>query len=63
MENDARITALNEKFGLPGVAQIVGGNGGLPKIQIETKSATVELYLHGAQVTSWKPASAEEVLF
>ena len=39
------------------------GNGGLPKIQIETASATAEIYLHGAQVTAWKPADADEVLF
>ncbi len=63
MERDAKIAALNESFGLPEIARIVSGNGGLPKIQIETAVARGEIYLHGAQMTSWVPAGAEEVLF
>ncbi len=63
MANDARITALNERVSVPGVAQIVSGNGGLPKIQIETASAAAEIYLHGAQVTAWKPKGSDEILF
>jgi len=63
MENEARIAGLNELFAIPGVAQIVGGNGGFPRILIRTKTARAEIYLYGAQVTSWKPAGAEEVLF
>jgi len=63
MENDARVLALNEEFGVPGIMQIVKGNGGLPKIEIETRSATAGIYLHGAQVTSWRPAGADQVLF
>jgi len=63
MANDARILALNESLALPGGVQIVEGNGGLPKIQIHTASAESEIYLHGAQVTAWKPAGADEVLF
>jgi glucose-6-phosphate 1-epimerase len=63
MANDARILALNRSLALPGGVQIVEGNGGLPKIQIHTTSAESEIYLHGAQVTAWKPAGAAEVLF
>jgi len=63
MANDAKIAALNERMSIPGLAQIVGGNGGLPKIQIETASAAANIYLHGAQVTAWKPMGADEVLF
>ena len=63
MANGERIAALNEKVAIPGVAQIASGNGGLPKIQIQTAAGTAEIYLHGAQVTSWKPAGADEVLF
>ena len=63
MAKDAKIAALNERVSIPGLAQIVEGNGGLPKIQIETASAAADIYLHGAQVTAWKPAGAEEVLF
>lgn len=63
MANDTRILALNERLALPGCVQIVEGDGGLPKIQIHMASAESEIYLHGAQVTAWKPAGADEVLF
>src|ERR1700739_4522064 len=63
MENKAGIAGLNERFAIPGVAQVVSGNGGFPRIAIETSAATAEIYLYGAQVTSWKPAGADEVLF
>ena len=63
MENKARIAGLNERFAIPGVAQVESGNGGFPRIAIETSAATAEIYLYGAQVTSWKPADADEVLF
>ena len=63
MESDLKIDALNEQFSIPGTARVVPGNGGLPKILIETRSATAEIYLYGAQVTSWKPTGADEVLF
>jgi glucose-6-phosphate 1-epimerase len=32
-------------------------------VQIGTPSATAEIYLHGAQVTSWKPTGFDEVIF
>jgi glucose-6-phosphate 1-epimerase len=54
---------LNGRFGIPGKAEVVDGNGGLPKIKVTTAAATAEIYLHGAQVTSWHPANAEEVIF
>jgi glucose-6-phosphate 1-epimerase len=63
MESDAKIDALNGQFSISGITQIVRGNGDLPKILIETRSATAEIYLYGAQVTSWKPEGAAEVLF
>lgn len=63
MEKDNRIEALNREFALHGMAQIVAGNGGLAKVQIQTPSAKAEIYLHGAQVTSWQPVGADEVLF
>ncbi len=44
-------------------AEIVEGSGGLPKVQVTSPEVVGELYLHGAHVTSWKPAGAEEVLF
>ena len=55
MENDTKIDALNELFSIPGITRIVRGNGDLTKIAIETKSATAEIYLYGAQLITWKP--------
>lgn len=54
---------LDGRFGIPGVAKICDGNGGLPRIQITVSRAEGEMYLHGAHVTSWKPAGHDEVLF
>ena len=42
---------------------MVSGNGGLPKVRVTTPSASAEIYLHGAQITSWQPAGAAEVIF
>jgi glucose-6-phosphate 1-epimerase len=57
------IADLNSRFQIRGAAKVVEGNGGLPKIQITTPNALGEIYLHGAHVTSWKPAGEEQVLF
>jgi glucose-6-phosphate 1-epimerase len=54
---------LNDRFAIPGIAQIVAGNGGLPKIKITSAAASAEIYLHGAHLTSWVPGGAEEVIF
>jgi glucose-6-phosphate 1-epimerase len=54
---------LNNRFAIPGLGQIVAGNSGLPKIRITSPTASAEIYLHGAQVTSWQPAGSEEVIF
>ncbi len=63
MADDSRTDALNRRFGIPGLAQVISGSGGLPKLQVTTKSASAEIYLHGAHVTSWQPAGAKEVIF
>ena len=63
METMSALEELDRRFGIPGVAKINEGNGGLPRIQITGSQAEGEIYLHGAQVTSWKPAGNEEVLF
>src|SRR5579862_971147 len=51
------------RFEIPGIAAVVEGNGGLQKVRITSPGAAGEIYLHGAHVTSWKPAGSEEVLF
>jgi len=59
----SQIDALNRRFELPEIAAVVPGNGGLAKVRVTTSLAAGEVYLHGAQVTSWKPAGAEEAIF
>jgi glucose-6-phosphate 1-epimerase len=54
---------LDRQLGIPGVAKVSEGNGGLARVQITGAFGEGEIYLHGAHVTSWKPASHEEVLF
>src|ERR1700758_1185255 len=63
METMRVVEELNHRFGIPGVAKIDEGNGGLPRIQIAGSGAEGEMYLHGAHVTSWKPGGNDEVLF
>jgi glucose-6-phosphate 1-epimerase len=57
------IIESDRRFEIPGRAQVVQGNGGLPKVRVTAPEAEGEMYLHGAHVTSWKPAGGEEVLF
>ena len=54
---------LNRRLGIPGIASVCEGNGGLLRVAITSPLAHGEVYLHGAHVTSWRPAGAEEVLF
>src|SRR5438309_2380654 len=63
MDLAGAIAELDRRFGIPGIAKVVAGNGGLVKVAITPPAATGEMYLHGAHVTSWKPRDAEEVLF
>jgi glucose-6-phosphate 1-epimerase len=59
----ARIEELNERFGISGSVRVEQGNGGLPRLRISTAAGAGEIYLHGAQVTSWRPAGGDEVIF
>ena len=59
----ANAAELDHRFGVPGVARVGEGNGGLPRVQITGSFGEGEMYLHGAHVTSWKPAGRDEVLF
>lgn len=45
------------------MVQVIPGNGGLAKLKITGRLAEAEIYLHGAQVTAWRPAGEDEVLF
>jgi glucose-6-phosphate 1-epimerase len=61
--NLAVIAELDRRLGIPGIARVVEGNGGLAKVAISGQGAAGEMYLHGAHVTAWQPRGAEEVLF
>jgi glucose-6-phosphate 1-epimerase len=63
MEPLSHIEALNRRFGVAGIAQIVAGKGGFPIVRVTSPAAHAEVSLYGAQVLSWKPAGAQEVLF
>src|SRR5262245_10865981 len=60
---EGAIAESHRRFEIPGIAQVVKGDGGLPKVRVVSPEAVGEMYLHGAHVTSWKPAGGEEVLF
>jgi glucose-6-phosphate 1-epimerase len=63
MKDAARIAELSKRHGIAGVARVEAGNGGLPRILIESRLCRAEVYLYGAQVTSWIPAGGDEVIF
>jgi glucose-6-phosphate 1-epimerase len=63
MDTLSGVAELDRRFGIPGVASVREGNGAIPRVQINSPLGEGEMYLHGAQVTSWKPAGSDEVLF
>ncbi|MBS1850603.1 MAG: D-hexose-6-phosphate mutarotase [Acidobacteria bacterium] len=54
---------LDGQYGIPGLAQIAEGHGGLPCVRVSGAWGTGEVYLYGAHVTSWKPKGFEDALF
>jgi glucose-6-phosphate 1-epimerase len=63
MQAFPEINELNRRFAIEGVAETVAGQGNLPMVHIHIGAAEADIYLHGAQVTSWRPADTEEVIF
>jgi len=63
MATPAPFGDLNRRFEIPGIARVVDGRGGLPCVRVTSPRASGEIYLHGAHVTSWQPAGAEEALY
>jgi glucose-6-phosphate 1-epimerase len=58
------LNELNERFGLQSAIHFEIAPGGLTRATITTDAATAEIYLQGAHLTQWQPASAEHpVLF
>jgi len=58
----ADLDALNRDFSLDGL-RFETGPGGLVRGVVSTLACTAEFYLHGAQVTRWRPAGDEDVLW
>jgi glucose-6-phosphate 1-epimerase len=63
MASTTEIDNLNRRFAIPGIAEILAGENSLPKIKITGSAASAEIYLHGAQITSWHPVDSSEVIF
>ena len=57
------LTELNRRFGIPDIARLSKGDGGLVRVDITSPLAHGQMYVHGAHVTSWRPAGREEELF
>jgi D-hexose-6-phosphate mutarotase len=43
---------------LPASVRVEKGNGGLPRLAVETRHGTAQVYFHGAHVAAWHPAGA-----
>jgi len=63
MHRKKTIAESDRRLEIPGVAEILVGNGSLSKVRVTSTAAVGEIYMHGAHVTSWKPAGREEVFF
>ncbi len=57
------VAALNSQHAIPGVAQITEPYPNMPAVRITTGSCTGTIHLHGAHITSWRPAGSEEIIF
>jgi len=58
------IEGLQSRFGILGSVSFGPGHNGLPKMDLTHPSgASMEIYLHGAHVTSWKNPRGEELFF
>jgi glucose-6-phosphate 1-epimerase len=57
------LAALNAQYAISGIAQIVEPFPNLPAVRITTSSCAATMHLHGAHITSWRPAGSEEIIF
>jgi glucose-6-phosphate 1-epimerase len=48
------IPQLNERFAIPGTAEITQGNGGLPRVSVSHFGTEAEMYLHGGHIARWR---------
>jgi glucose-6-phosphate 1-epimerase len=60
----SEVDELNARFGLKDALRFDAGTGGLTRAKVATDAATAEIFLQGAHVARWQPASAAHpVLF
>lgn len=53
-----------ERFSIPQLVDVVEGINNLPCIQLHHPNGSeVEIYLHGANVVSWRKADSTELLY
>lgn len=52
-----------QRFAKPGSITIDAGNGGLPRLSLNTPLCRGEVYLHGAHITAWQPAGHAPVIW
>jgi len=52
-----------QKFEISGQVSLVAGQGGLPKLLIETPWSSAEIYLHGAHITHYQKKGEPPLLF
>lgn len=50
-------------FDIPGIAAFEEGPGGLAVLSITAPAAEARIFLHGAQLSHWRPVGAEPVIF
>jgi len=59
----SNITGLNKQFSLPNVLVFKEGPNGLIYAEIKNDSASAQIFLHGAHITSFIPIGQEPVIF
>jgi glucose-6-phosphate 1-epimerase len=57
------VIELDRRFGIPDIARVCEGDGALARVEITSPLAHGQMYIHGAHVTSWRPAGGGEVIF
>jgi glucose-6-phosphate 1-epimerase len=57
------LAALNAQHAIPAVAQIVEPFPNMPAARITTSCCAATMHLHGAHITSWRPAGSGEIIF
>lgn len=57
------INELQSRFGLPGMARLECGKGGLTRLVLTAAGAEAHIYLLGAHITHYRPAGGQPALF